>query len=317
MYGNNRKYMTHVSHNRQKRTVIHDDKHTKMKKLIDGLLMHIKAFEGDVFGGVVRDYKTQGLVYVRDINCRIDSIMLTIFLQTLNLHYKVRELSSDFSGKFVDYVKKLYVTFKDDENIVYTYLDIIVVSRVEWLRLPCDFDVNLLAESASSVYVRSNYTNMNKVVDKYSFVLDRVKKSTFAQLESLAAKTPEHACYFVDRAFKMSMRGWIMDDFYLGSNTYVMNAWMFFVNTPTFVRTEYDSQKLELMKSMDECAICSEKFKDTDIVINTKCNHNFHWSQAGCNRQTSGGAGALCCKGLQEWIKLDNSSCPLCRKSMF
>lgn len=320
MYGGNRRSITSVasmgSSNRSKHWS-HEpsDKTVKMRRLIDGLLMHIKAFDGDVYGGTVRDYKTLGLVYVKDINCRIDSMMFTVFLQTLHLHYKVRDMPSEIGGKFVDYVKKLYITFKEDDNDVYTYLHIIVISKLEWLSLPCDFDINLLAENATSLYIRSSYVTMNKFVDKLGYVTDRIKRNVFAQVEPLAGKLPDHKIHLMDRAFKLSVRGWTMDDAVLGQDAYVMNTWIMVKNVPNFVRKEYNEHQKELMTNMDECSICSEKFKDGDVVINTTCNHNFHWTLLGCNRSNSGSSSS--CKGLREWIQLDNVTCPLCRKVMF
>jgi hypothetical protein len=56
---------------------------------------------------------------------------------------------------------------------------------------------------------------------------------------------------------------------------------------------------------------------DADIVINTKCNHNFHWHEPLPWRTFNGGSSNVaCCKGLKEWVSRGNITCPVCRQVM-
>jgi len=301
-----------------------------MKALIDDILLHIKAFDGDVFGGVVRDYKTMGTVYVRDINCRIDNIMLQVFLQTLNVYYNVQEICLDVGGYFVGFAKRVKVSRKDiaeDDSILYSsnyptsvfvYLDIVLMSRNEWMRLPCDFDVNLLAENSNSLFLRSHYVSLHKYTDRLNFVTTRIKDNTFCLLEDANMKTPEQLNVIIDRAARMVMRGWVMDDTLLGDKSWVISTWSLLSNQLRMVRKKYDKAKYDKMVSMKECAICNEEIKKCDIVINTRCNHVFHWQDYPVNnRNNSNNESLHSCKGLKEWVRRGNITCPVCRQLMF
>jgi hypothetical protein len=60
----------------------------------------------------------------------------------------------------------------------------------------------------------------------------------------------------------------------------------------------------------NECAICQEDFLPDDIVVNTACNHNFHWF---CRCGGTGGK-----SGLYTWVHCEGqTSCPSCRSHMF
>ena len=144
------------------------DRKILMKKLIDDVIIHIKAFDGDVYGGVVRDYSIGNIVYIQDINCRLDNSILNLFMQTLYVYFDVEETGVELGGSFVDYRRKIKVTTKDNQpnniqystsmqRIPYVFVDIILMSRIEWMRLPCDFDINILAENSHSLYIRNPY----------------------------------------------------------------------------------------------------------------------------------------------------------------
>jgi len=307
-----------------------NDKTRTMKELIDALILHIKAFDGDVFGGVVRDYRVGGMVYVKDINCRLDNLVLQVFIQTLQVYFDVQEVSVEIGGHFADYIKKIKVSRKTDEmdsllymsgsgNVFsYVYLDIVVMSRIEWMRLPCDFDINLLAENSHSLYMRVPCVLLNRYTDKINHVMNRIKGNTFCSLENSYTKTPEQVKTLVDRACKLVTRGWIMDDSLLGDKTWVVGAWQIMSNGLRMVRKGYDRVEYDKMLSKKECSICNEEFKRTDIVINTKCNHNFHWQEplhGSASRSECGHT--VCCKGLKEWVSRGNITCPICRQIMF
>lgn len=280
-----------------------------MQELIADIFLHIKAFDGDIFGGAIRDYKTLNIPYVKDVNCRIDTILLNVFIQTLHIHFEVVESPLEIDGRFVLINKKLRVALKDNKNVA-TCINIVIMSRVEWLRLPCDFDVNILAENASSLFVRSSYVPLNRFVDKLGYITKRINDMVFAQLESTSNKTPDEINYIVDRAVSLVDGGWTMDDNILGKEGFVVNTWKAFVTDTKNIRTSYDSAKLKLTTSHRECSLCNEEFEASDIVINTCCNHNFHWDKQKYN-QSNG------CRGLSEWVNVGKTSCPLCRKSMF
>lgn len=309
------------------------DKTRSMKDLIDALLLHIKAFDGDVFGGVVRDYRVGGVVYVKDINCRLDNLVLQVFIHSLQVYFDVQEVSVDVGGYFAEYIKRIKVRRKDDDAdsllyvsgqgdnaSSYVYVDIVVMSRAEWMRLPCDFDINLLAENSHSLFMRVPCILLNKYTDKLNHVMDRIKSNAFCSLESSFTKTPEQVKVLVDRACKLVTRGWIMDDSLLGDRTWVVGAWQIMSNGLRMVRKGYDRVEYDKMLSKKECSICNEEFKRTDVVINTKCNHNFHWQEplpGSASARANGNGNVVCCKGLKEWVSRGNITCPICRQMMF
>jgi Ring finger domain len=297
------------------------NKNTMLRKLVDDVLLHIKAFDGDVYGGFIRDYRIGDTVFIKDINCRIDNAFLVLFMQTLNLYFDVEEISIELGGSFVDYRKKLKVMMKENESndifysgLVqrkpYVYVDVVVMSRVDLMRLPCDFDVNILAENAHSLYVRVPYNSLNKYSDRLNFVKNRVENREFCSLDDCFTKTPEQIMCLIERALRMVMKGWVMDDTLLGNKTWVLAQWSLLNNQLKMIRKKYDKDKYEKMISMTECAICNEEFKTSDIVINTKCNHNFHWNEMCASY-------SIRCKGLKEWVKRGNINCPICRQIMF
>lgn len=296
-----------------------------IKQLIDNIIVHIKAFDGDIYGGVVRDYSVGNVVYIQDINCRLDNSILHLFMQTLFVYFDVEEISVEIGGSFVDLRKKIKVMMKDNEsnNILYSttsqrvpfvFVDIVMMSRIEWMRLPCDFDVNVLAENSHSLYIRIPYNSLNKYTDKLKFIRDRIQDTTFCVLEDSFMKTPEQIIGLIDRALRLIMRGWIMDDTLLGNKTWVLSEWYVLSNELKMVRKNYDKSKYEQMTCSMECAICNEEFKPTDIVINTKCNHNFHWNDLCATYLPNK---SVRCKGLKEWVKRGKISCPVCRQFMF
>lgn len=302
------------------------DRKMMLKKLIDDVLLHIKSFDGDIYGGVMRDYVIGNVIYIQDINCRLDHSVLHFFMQTLYLYFDVEEVSVEIGGNFADFRKKIKVMMKDRgerNNILYSpssrrspfvFVDIITMSRLEWMRLPCDFDVNIFAENSQSLYIRVPNYSLNKYSDRLNFVKDRINNTTFCSLEDCYSKTPEQIISLIDRALRLVLRGWVMDDTLLGDKTWVLAQWSVLSNQLKMVRMKYDKDKYEQMVCSTECAICNEEFKPTDIVINTKCNHNFHWNEMCAtylpNRSTR-------CKGLKEWVKRGKITCPVCRQFMF
>ena len=127
-------------------------------------------------------------------------------------------------------------------------------------------------------------------------------------------KTPEQIILLIDRSLRLVMRGWVMDDMLLGNKTWVLAQWNVLTNELKMVRNKYDKEKYEQMICNTECAICNEEFKPTDIIINTKCNHNFHWNDM-CTTYLQNKT--VRCKGLKEWVKRGKITCPVCRQFMF
>jgi hypothetical protein len=295
---------------------LYKSKKMALELLIDDIIVHIKAFDGDIYGGVIRDYKISNNTYIKDINCRVDVFMFSAFLNTLHLHFDVTDYPKYYKHQFINIIKSLQIRPKysnisntSDTNDVSVTLEIIVMTRAEWMRLPCDFDINLFAENSQSRYIRAHYNVLDKYVDILTHVNKRIKAGQFALLEPTSNKTASEVLRCVDKARRLVTRGWMMDDSTLMKNSWVINSWYLLQSHAQECRRSYEPKQIEQMQLSCECSVCNETFNRMDIVINTKCNHNFHWNSCTPNSSR--------CLGLREWVRLGNMTCPLCREQMF
>jgi hypothetical protein len=292
--------------------------HENLMNLIDNLKHNIKAFNGDVYGNILTiDHKdilpccipqqsgNPSLSQSITMHCRIDVYLFSVFMQVLNLNFDVETFPIQFN-EYIGLTKQFVVKPKNNaytnEHAPKVILEVCYQATPEWSKLPCDFDVHLLAENASSVFLRSNYTCLDKFVDKIGHIQRRISLRKFTLLDATACKTVEKLRVLIDRAQGMIQRGWMMDDLLYGDQAWNINLWLSYQMRPKACRVFHDKKKLDSLLSLDECPLCNEHFKECDIVINTRCNHNFHW----CNNR---------CKGLSEWLKRGNISCPVCRKN--
>ena len=96
----------------------------------------------------------------------------------------------------------------------------------------------------------------------------------------------------------MVKNNFIMDDIY-NNNISIFIKWE---NIDKNSRLYYSEKERNKLKNNDKCIICSSKFHYADIIINTQCNHNFHW---------------VCCNnnGLRNWVMNFKISCPICRET--
>ncbi len=287
--------------------------HEVLMNLIDILKQNIKAFNGDVYGNILTiDDKDilpccipslsghPNLSQSITMHCRIDVYLFSVFMQVLNLNFDVESFPIQFNEHMG--INKQFVVKPKHSTDAKVILEVCYQSSLEWAKLPCDFDVHLLAENASSVFLKSNYICLDKFVDKIGHIRRRISSRKFTLLDSTACRTVEKLRLLIDRAQGMIQRGWIMDDLLYGDQTWNINLWLTYHIRPQACRVFHDKKKLDLLTSLDECPLCNEVFKSCDIVINTRCNHNFHW----CNNR---------CRGLSEWLKRGNVSCPVCRKT--
>jgi hypothetical protein len=285
-----------------------------INEFINSIILTIKAFDGDIYGSAIRDFKLLESNNISNINCRLDTIYLTVFNQTLYLMYEVRELPSIING-FVPFSKRYQLSPKSRMNNqtdinFYITLDVANITRYEWQRLPCDLDVNLLAENRISRFIRSEYHIMNRYIDKFQHVCDRIKQKQFCLLDSGNNRVPETVRKLIDKVSLMILDGWTMDDSIHGDYSWIVASWITLLVRPGACRTRYSKEKIDRMLQHNECMLCNEQFQHCDIIINTRCNHNFHWG-------TFHVGGSSRCKGLVEWVKRDKLTCPCCRSSMF
>lgn len=283
------------------------------KQLFDTIIQTVKSFNGDIYGSVIRDYKINKSTDITNINCRIDAIFLNVFLQNLNVFFDIIDMPVPLNYNFLYIAKSILLSIKPTNPLIQPtietssiILNISVMTNFDWYKLPCDLDVNLFAENTMSRYLRSNYTVLNRFTDKYEYVENRIKNKKFCVVDFISCKNVEQINMLIERVYNMIRNGWVMDDLIWKDKTWVLNNWITIQMRPKTLRTNYNETKIKRMIEQDECILCNEKFNPTDIVINTCCNHNFHWNVDNHHK----------CKGLIEWTKRGKSTCPYCRGNM-
>jgi hypothetical protein len=291
-----------------------DCNHDAFVGLIETLKQNIKAFNGDVYGNILTfnesDYQVLAELsnqlptpQLYTIQCRVDLYLFTVFVQVLNLNFDVQCSPMQFSETMG--INKQYIIspkLSRNETKPRVVLDVCYQSTLEWTKFPCDFDIHLLAENSSSVFLKSNYMCLDRFVDKIGHIKKRVEQRKFTVLDSTACRTSEKLRMLIDRSQTLIRRGWLMDDMLYGDEVWNINLWLTYLMRPQACRIFHDKKKRDVLVSLNECPVCNDKFQPEDIVINSRCNHNFHWRNSRCG-------------GLSEWLKRGNISCPICRKN--
>jgi hypothetical protein len=235
--------------------------------------------------------------------------------------FDVRELPAQIGGivaltkRYLLTSKRLYPSTSSTDTHQHPLtiiLEVAIMTRYDWNRMPCDLDVNLFAENSNSRYVRTDYQILQRFPDRYDFLVNRIQQMRFCVIDFSVCKSIILTREFVEKASAMVSKGWTMDDMIWGQDTWVINRWITYQMRPTDVRVMHNADKIERMLGQDECILCNERFTPTDIVFNTRCNHNFHWGP--CHNSNENG---LKCRGLVEWVRRDKLTCPCCRTSMF
>ena len=270
-------------------------------KLLQSLKQTVKAFNGEIYGSIltIEDDEEAVAKEPHIMHCRIDLYLCNVFVQVLNLHYNVQSSHLHFNELFG--VNKQYIIASKHDSSTKVVLDVCYQTNHEWSKLHCDFDINLLAENSSSLFLRTSYLCLEKFVDKIGYIKKRINQKQSTVLDTTFYRTTDKLRSLIDRTNVLVQRGWVMDDMFHGDELWNLNMWLTYQMRPHVCRVHHDKKKLDMLVCMNECPLCNEEFNDMDIVINTRCNHNFHW----CNNR---------CKGLSEWLRRGHVSCPVCRK---
>lgn len=186
-------------------------------------------------------------------------------------------------------------------------LDILCCSTYKWMHYPTDFDVNLLVENSNSIHVRPNLSHsLLYITNRVNVLLERCKNKRFALVDR-----PRHGFHDVlvniSRAENLVRRGWQMDDSYIFNLSYILSEWKFLRDFTATVRTGYSEELRTTLREQNQCSICHEHFKDSDVIFNSCCNHNFHFH---CTPDSPTQKG-----GIYHWfVQKQEYSCPCCRQ---
>lgn len=268
------------------------------------LISYVKTFNGDIYGSFVRDWKVLGLLQHNvTLQTRLDPTFISVFLNLLSLKYRVILTKSEDVLNNNIIVTSLKITPLKPLQFSFSpiTMEILYVPKSRFHLQRCDFDVNLLAENSTSTYVyKYDIPGTTYICDKIGYIKERICKNQFCLLHKTSSILEDTLAVtkLVESANKLISKGWMMDDYLLCEDSWVLSTWR-----------NLESQKSRtrpLLQNNNECILCQEEFEDADIVLNTCCNHTFHWQ---C-RNSQG--------GIKRWVEdHKNISCPCCRSNMF
>ena len=203
------------------------------------------------------------------------------------------------SNLSIDYDVKESITscsWRKDFVVVSANSGIVALRVYESFKDIVMFDIDSIRLSRSNLYVTASGSP-----PKLLSIMDRARKRRFSLLPDPRDQTTNaHAdAMAVAEARVASNASWIMD----GSveSPWIVNRWSVFSMLPYVPRQHVDTSKF------DQCPICCEHFVGDDIVVNLRCNHNFHLACSKPDRKS----------GISAWLAQDRSTCPCCRAEIF
>tara|TARA_B110000305_G_C19359352_1_gene598605 strand:+ start:217 stop:1206 length:990 start_codon:yes stop_codon:yes gene_type:complete len=305
------------------------DYNEKFNKLVET----VQILDGKIYGDFISQYYFQNNIFNKDSEENFDNnsdknnILIDINFKEINIIFKNYNDRICFI-RLIQTFFEMYKNYNSNEIakinlsnyhilINYNYLNknyskiinINVYNNVLFidLNLHISFiDINLLSlnnEGLNLIKYNSNKKSFISKIDnididtnysKFNKILNRVINKKFSFIENYNINIFKN----IDNCIDLILNGWIMDDFHLKDETSVLFLWK---NINKNIRTSFNKNDIEKMKNYNTCSICTSKFKDTDLIINTKCNHNFHWD---CNNFNS---------GIKNWILKFSHKCPICR----
>lgn len=268
---------------------------------------HLKGFYCDIMGGFVYNWRVLGIMKNEPLIFRIVPQFLPMLLNMMSMKYHITQEHVPGEYPFI----YTYVLESKTTVISKIVIKALFMSKRTFRTYSCDFDINLLAEDDSCMYVRAFPLSMRFILDKLTFIKERVCQKRFCIVEKISnGKTTREISNIIESAIRLTENGWFMDDFLLRSNAWVVARWGDLKRRTQFHRSSYDREKGIQLQNCDECCLCQEKFRDSDVVLNTPCNHNHHWICSPDNSHIP--------SGLKCWVHDQNKlCCPCCRADMF
>jgi hypothetical protein len=268
----------------------------------------VKAMEGDVWGEYVhRHVARRAVVDLDHIECRVEPRLAVGLIKVLAMDYALEQRPPRFGG---DHGSMCYsVTSKHGPDVFPPFLlHVSTASRNAWSRgvsgYPIAFDVDILAENSDKNFLRGTHASLLPVPDRLGYIKSRIASKRFCALAFMGryptGSIATNVAASMNKAVYLVNAGWTMDDTLLRRKSWVVARWRDVVSNPSSIRTLDDAAALANMKSADTCALCLQRFRKSDVVVNTSCNHNFHFV---CDDG----------QGLQTWLEGQHANCPICR----
>lgn len=293
----------------------------------------IFAFNGDIYGNAI--FKQLGGPSKHEttdtIQCRLDPHLIRPFINVLKLDF---ERVNENRATATDPILHLLYLQPCSPHMTPVYLSIIACSSKTWRKLGSDFDVNIISQNKISLYTRCETgnalpyhdINMHQLIKRVLCgrfsIWDHNPLTVYDFNQGQTYSNPMKHAILMSKAVCMLNDGWWMDDMFKGPSTWVISKWIKWKTTYMTIRipsinkqpsNEYIQRRTQCL-SLNECAICKEEFKDDDIVVNLRCNHNFH---VYCDPHHHGlEAWLRQCSILEKTVQDHDgvcATCPMCR----
>jgi hypothetical protein len=275
---------------------------------IDKIINITNSFDGVIYSEFIRNYYiTNKLLNIKNNNindiCIIfnDFNVLTHYTRILSLNYEV------YSNPGSSFSYNLIIKYIDNDITQFKILKLNICINNSIFKNSIinknisNLDCNLFSLNMNSLHILNmniyRFPNINLSFDN---IYNRFINKKFAFLQMNNINIIEN----IDSAIKLVKDSWIMDDLYLNKSSIVLFLWKNRYNKN--YRTSFTDKDYNNLFGNNNCCICGSDFKDNDIVINTKCNHNFHWECSTNNNDKC---------GLKYWLEKCSDNCPICRKS--
>lgn len=273
---------------------------------MENVVSIVKAFHGDIFGAYVRDLYAQKHFGDKTLEARIDEHAFSYFIGVMGIFYEVTIRILHASGVLIGLRPRDGGDEAEEVDMNVTWC-----SPLRWSTVSPEFiDVNLLVSNGTAIFVRPDaalsFTSMTNKIDR---ILSRVRANRFAMYR-LPVFPASNVLKTLGKCHDLVKNGWVMDDAYVKKNTAVINTWQTFKDSIDEVRAAFNEHEREALVSQDQCSLCHETFQDGDMVLNTCCNHNFHWVCNGDDRDR-----ATRMSGVSSWFQMKRDfACPFCRQ---
>lgn len=275
---------------------------------MDRITRTILALGGDIYGDSLFQElcghdDSHKLINNKDpfvIQCRLEPTLIHTFVSI------IRTVALPFN-------ENTKVTLNhDNPNVAYVHItdsqqqynsvivEVTNIKRINWNQHSAFFDIHLLAMSSYSVYCRLDYSELEHMPCRISWLLKRLRDKKFCVLDNEITSAKKLAT-LMSKAVALVKLGWTMDDIIHHSNTWVVAYHKDITNVRCKMNQDLNLKNMCI--SQHECPICKEEFQSHDIVVNLRCNHTFH---VRCKH----GEG-----GVDAWLGLqEKNTCPMCRR---
>jgi hypothetical protein len=303
-----------------------------MINFFNKLIKLIDCFNGIIFGDFIKEF------YLNDNNFYQKNYKNNSLNNNINNVNNINIIldNDTIIMYFIRFLIKIFNIERNTiiNNYIYNYYsyDVFIENKV--------IKINIMSKNINEKYLNNNILKLTNTIDyNYVFyknnslgVLDNLIKNKkilnilLNRINNKIFSISYKEIYInkhlknINNSYNLVKKGYHMDDYILTKkikyckkyNKNISSIIFFKWKNKEFIKSNkfrklYNKKDYDKLFSQDECVICGNKFKNEDIVINTNCNHNFHWKSDN----------NIECKGLENWITNHKHNCPICRFENF